>query len=85
MSEAKERNDESELSALLCADSERNTDNKIFNKEYVKQSEYPADFIPVGGKVFIGVDEGSQDGDYTVKGFYKDGEFHVQSVERTGT
>jgi hypothetical protein len=56
-------------------------DNKVFKREWLKSSEYPADFIPAGGKVFIGVDRGSPDGDCTVKGFYKDGEFYVQSAQ----
>ncbi|WP_372809354.1 hypothetical protein [Litorivivens sp.] len=54
---------------------------EIFKEEWIKNSDCPADFIPAGSKVFVGIDEGSPDGDCTVKGFYKDGEFHVQSVE----
>ena len=46
-------------------------------------SEYPADFVPAGATVLIGIDEGSPDGDCTVRGFYKDGEYHIQDVEYT--
>ena len=46
------------------------------------QSPYPSDFIPKDGEVFVGVDMGSPDGDYTVKGFFKDGAWHIQSFER---
>ena len=55
--------------------------DKVFKKDWLKTSEYPKDFIPRGGEIFIGVDPASQDGDCTVKGFYKDGVFHVQEVE----
>ena len=59
--------------------------NEIFKKEQIKPSDYPADFIPNAAKLIIGVDEGSKDGDCTVKGFYKDGEYHIQSVEHRGS
>jgi hypothetical protein len=54
---------------------------EFFKKDWIKTSDYPADFIPDGAKLFTGVDEGPPDGDCTVKGFYKDGQCHVQSVE----
>lgn len=59
--------------------------NEVFKKEQVKISDYPADFIPKDAKLIIGIDEGSPDGDCTVKGFYKDGEYHIQSVEHRGS
>ncbi len=55
--------------------------NDTFKKEWVKPSDFPADFIPNRAKLITGIDEGSPDGDCTVKGFYKDGEYHIQSVE----
>jgi hypothetical protein len=56
--------------------------DEVFRKEWIKTSEYPGDFVPKGAEIFIGVDQGSPDGDYTAKGFYdpKTGEFHVQEV-----
>ena len=57
--------------------------NSFFKKEWVKPSKYPSDFIPAGAEVFIGVDQGSPDGDCTVKGFYKNGVFHVQEIEHS--
>ena len=68
----------SDNSALLCG-------NHVLNPELIKTSTYPADFIPNGASLLIGVDEGSPDGDCTVKGFYKDGEYHIQSVEYRNT
>lgn len=57
---------------------------QMFKKEWIKTSDYPSDFIPAGAKVFVGVDYGSPDGDYTVKGFYdpKTGEIHIQGRKR---
>lgn len=57
--------------------------SKVFNKDWLKISEYPSDFIPNGAEVFIGIDYASPDGDYTVKGFYdpKTGEIHIQEFE----
>lgn len=42
-----------------------------------KISEYPPNFLPAGS---IAIDQGNEDGDYTVKGFYdpKTGEYHIQ-------
>ena len=56
----------------------------IFKKEWIKPSDYPDNYIPAGARTFIGVDPASQDGECTVKGFYKDGEYHIQSVEYRG-
>lgn len=63
----------------------RGMDSKVFKKDRIRPSEYPTDLVPAGGETFIGIDEGSPDGDCTVKGFYKDGEFHIQGCEHTGT
>ena len=53
-----------------------------FKKKWFKASEYHSNFIPKGAEVFIGVDYGSPDGDYTVKGFYdpSTGVFHIIEV-----
>ena len=55
---------------------------KPFKKEWIKISEYPADFVPKGAEVFVGVDQGSPYGDCTVKGFYdpNTGAFHIQEL-----
>lgn len=34
----------------------------VFNKEGIKTSEYPSNFIPAGVEVFVVVDYGSLDG-----------------------
>jgi hypothetical protein len=57
----------------------------VMCQEWFKQSEYRADFIPEVGTVLIGVDRAKDGSGCTVKGFYKDGEYHVQSVEYRGT
>ena len=56
----------------------------VFKKEWLHESEYPSNFIPADCEVFIGVDYASPDKDCTVRGFYKDGEFHIQEVEYDG-
>ena len=56
----------------------------VMCREWFKKSEYPADFVPNGGNVFIGVDLAKDGSECTVKGFYKDGEYHIQSVEYKG-
>ena len=64
--------------------SEKNEiDGVIMCREWFKKSEYPSDFVPKDGKVFIEVDHAKNGSDCTVKGFYKDGKFHVQSVEHS--
>ena len=50
----------------------------MFKEEWFKKSDYPKDYLPKGAEVLIGVDEGDED--FTIKGFYKDGEFHIQEV-----
>ena len=46
---------------------------------WIKTSEYPPNFLPAGSIV---IDQTSEDGDCTVKGFYdpKTGEYHIQEV-----
>lgn len=45
-------------------------------------SEYPADFIPKDGRIFVGVDYAAEGSDCTVKGFRdKNGVIHIQEVE----
>jgi len=64
----------------------------MFKKEWIKASDYPENFVPNQARIFVGVDMGSSDGDYTVKGFYDPatGEFHIQEcganalAQRTG-
>ena len=53
----------------------------FFKIDQIKISGYPSDFIPAGAELIVGIDEGSPDGGCTVKGFFKDGEYHIQSVE----
>jgi hypothetical protein len=52
----------------------------MFKKESIKSSEYPSDFIPFGAIAFVSTDEGSPDGDCTIKGFYFDGVLHLQEI-----
>ena len=56
-------------------------ERSVFKPEDFKVSEYPKDFIPAGAKEYIGHDiaEGL---DWTVKGFYLDGEYHIQEIIR---
>ena len=68
---------------MLKATSGRDTDTEdepLFRSNWVKISEYPNNFVPAGAKIIIGVDEASPDGDCTVRGFCKDGVFHIQEV-----
>lgn len=56
--------------------------NSFFDIRNLSISNYPSNYIPKDGRIFIGVDMASKDGDCTVKGFYKsDGSIHVQEVE----
>ena len=50
---------------------------------WIKTSEYPPNFLPAGSIV---IDQTSEDGDCTVKGFYdpKTGEYHIQEVVHNG-
>jgi len=52
----------------------------MFKDINIPISQYPFNYIPAGAKILIGIDEGSSDGDCTVKGFYKDGEYHIQEI-----
>jgi hypothetical protein len=54
---------------------------KLFKDEWFKESDYPTDFIPNGAEIFVGIDYASPDSDCTVKGFYIDGEFHIQEID----
>jgi len=58
----------------------------VFDSGKIKVSDYPADLIPVEAEVIVGMDY-SDDGDYTVKGFYdrKTGEFHIQEIVHNET
>jgi hypothetical protein len=44
-------------------------------------SEYPSNFIPKDAKILIGVDYGKDGTTTTVKGFFKDGVYHIQEIE----
>jgi len=59
-------------------------DGVVMRREWFNQSEYPADFVPNDGAVFVGVDRAKDGSTCTAKGFYKDGVYHVQSVEHRG-
>ena len=56
-------------------------DKPVFKADWIKISEYPADFLPKGCDAFIGIDCG--EGDVTVKGFYnaETEEWHIQDIE----
>lgn len=51
----------------------------VIDSCWIKTSKYPENFLPAGS---IAIDQASEDGDYTVKGFYDPvhGEFHIQKV-----
>ena len=67
----------SDLSDLLCA-------APFFDMSKLKTSPYPADFVPKDSEPFVfGVDSGAPGGDCCVRGFYKDGEIHVQEIACT--
>ena len=57
----------------------------IFDSSKIKMSDCPADFIPAGAEIIIGVDM-ARDSDTTVKGFYDPatGEYHIQEVVHNG-
>jgi len=50
------------------------------NHQLIKPSKYPPNFVPRGATPVIGVDRGVPDGDYTCRGFYKDGVFNIQEI-----
>ena len=49
-------------------------------KDQIKPSDYPVNYIPNGAKEFIGFDPASTDSGCFVKGFYKNGEYHIQNI-----
>ena len=53
--------------------------NKFIDPSWIKASDYPANFLPSGS---IAIDQASENGDCTVKGFYdpETGEYHIQEV-----
>ena len=53
----------------------------FFQKDQIKLSDYPPDYIPNEAKGFIGFDPASTDSGCFVKGFYKNGEYHIQNFE----
>jgi hypothetical protein len=56
----------------------------IFKQEWIKRSAYPVGFIPQGASLFTGTDKGLAGVGYIVRGFYKEGEYHIQSVDWLG-
>ncbi len=62
--------------------------DSFIDPSWIKTSDYPTDFLPAGS---IAIDQASENGDCTVKGFYdpKTGEYHIQevvhNVELTGS
>ena len=51
----------------------------FIDPSWIKISEYPPNFLPAGS---IAINQASEDGDCTVKGFYDPatGEYHIQEV-----
>ena len=51
----------------------------LIDPSWIKVSDYPDNLLPAGS---IAIDQASEDGDCTVKGFYdpKTGEIHIQEV-----
>ena len=54
--------------------------DSFISKDMIKTSPYPKDFIPEGAVPIVNYDPACEDGDCTVKGFYKDGKYHIQEV-----
>jgi hypothetical protein len=67
---------------------QENETANFIDPSWIKTSDYPANFLPANT---IAIDQASEDGDCTVKGFYDPatGEYHIQEVvynaEITGT
>jgi hypothetical protein len=53
--------------------------DRFIDSSLIKISEYPPNFLPAGS---IAISQASENGDYTVKGFYDPatGECHIQEV-----
>ena len=51
----------------------------FIDPSWIKTSDYPTNFLPAGS---IAIDQASENGDCTVKGFYDPatGEYHIQEV-----
>ena len=51
----------------------------LIDPSWIKISDYPQNILPAGS---IAIDQASENGDCTVKGFYdpKTGEIHIQEV-----
>lgn len=64
-------------SEVLCSIAQ--TVERLFDPAWIKTSDWPANIIPAGA---IAIDQASDNGDCTVKGFYDPatGEFHIQEV-----
>ena len=52
----------------------------FFKSIDIPVSEYPSDFMPKDSKIIYGLDKGAGDTSCEVKGFCKDGVFHIQEV-----
>ncbi len=58
-------------------------EDSFFKGIDIPVSEYPSNFIPAGGKTFVVVDPAAEVGQsFEVKGFWKDGEFHIQEINK---
>lgn len=55
----------------------------FIEQSWIKTSEYPSNFLPAGS---IAINQASEDGECTVKGFYDPatGEYHIQEVVHNG-
>ncbi len=55
--------------------------SQFFDVDKLKTSPYPANVVPAGARVITGFDKA--DGtDTTVKGFYLNGEYHIQEITK---
>jgi hypothetical protein len=54
----------------------------VFNISLLQISDCPANFIPAGATITLGVDLAADGTEYTVKGFYepKTGHYHIQEI-----
>ena len=57
------------------------TDSSFFDLSKVKVSDYPSNLIPKDSVEILGFDTDIDNGvDTTVKGFYQNGNYHVQEI-----
>lgn len=53
--------------------------DNFIDPSWIKTSDYPPNVLPAGS---VAIEQASEDGDFTVKGFYDPatGEYHIQEI-----